>query len=254
MDNSERVKSLIESAQEANERQDFDSAIALCSEALALSPTNLKGRFLRGLVFQSIHNHTAAVADFADILSNTTQDVVRSKALYSRAVSLHALRQFQEAATDCEAILKIDHHYHDARYLYCITLKALGATDQAIAQATVLIDSYPHYLDAIYTRATLRYMNSDWKGAIEDFSQYLASENTNRSYRHFSHFFRGVSYHYLDANDKALADLNVALILHPNNPTTLARRALIYSALGKEKEAAADLQRVKELSDAQQAK
>lgn len=254
MDNSKRVKSLIESAQAANERQDVESAIALCSEALTLSPTNLKGRFLRGLVFQSIHNHTAAVADFSDILSNFTQDTVRSKALYSRAVSLHALRQFQDAATDCEAILKIDQDYHDARYLYCITLKALGATDQAIAQATLLIDSYPHYLDAIYTRGTLRYMNSDWKGAIEDFSQYLASENTDRSYRYFSHFFRGVSYHYLNTNDKALADLNVALILQPNNTTTLARRALIYSALGKEKEAADDLQRVKDLSDAQQAK
>lgn len=249
MSDLEHLKSLNESAREAYARRDFNGALALCDEVLSISPGNLKARFMRGLVNQAAMNHAAAIADFADILDGSEQPSVKSAALYSRAVSFHAIHRFEEAAADCSAALEIDANNFDARYLCCIALKAIGRIDHALLEATRLIDACPGHKEAVYTRATLLYMNADWSGAVDDFTTYLGRTDTPEDYRHTAYFFRGVSYHSLNANDKALDDLNGALTLQPDNPTTLARRALVYSALGRPEESAADIRRVNDLMD-----
>jgi tetratricopeptide (TPR) repeat protein len=253
MSDLEHLELLNESAREAHARRDFDRALALCNEVIAISPANLKARFMRGLVNQSAQNHADAIADFADIIAGPRQQPVISAALYSRAVSFHAIGRFDEAAADCSAALEIDADNCDARYLYCISLKATGRIDRAIVEATRLIDARPDHKEAVYTRATLLYMNKDWSGAVDDFTRYLARTDTPADYRHTAYFFRGVSYHQLNANGEALDDLNLALTLQPDNPTTLARRALVYSALGKPAQSAADLLRVSDLMDSRRA-
>jgi tetratricopeptide (TPR) repeat protein len=254
MSDLDRLELLNESAREAHARRDFDGALALCDEVIAISPENLKARFMRGLVNQSAMNHAAAITDFANIIAGVQQPSVESAALYSRAVSFHAIRRFEEAASDCSAALEFNENNFDARYLSCISLKAIGRIDHALLEATRLIDACPGYKEAVYTRATLRYMNTDWAGAVDDFSTYLSRTDTPEDYRHTAYFFRGVSYHSLNAHDKALDDLNHALTLQPDNPTTLARRALVYSALGRPAQSAADLLRVNDLLDSRRAK
>jgi tetratricopeptide (TPR) repeat protein len=252
MSDSDQIASLIESARDAHARGDFVLALALCAEAITISPTNFKARFMRALVNQATQNHTDAIAEFTDILAASDRTPVTSAALYSRAVSHHAMGRIDNAA-DCRATLEIDADHFDARYLHCITLKAMGEIEQAIAEATRLIDARPNYNEAIYTRATLRHMNADWSGSVDDFTMYLQNTGTSGEFQHTAYFFRGVSYHYLNANDKALADLNRALTLQPDNATALARRALVYSALGQAEESAADIQRSKDLLNAKKA-
>jgi tetratricopeptide (TPR) repeat protein len=251
MSSIDHSESLLTSAQDAYSARDFARAWALCTEALDLSPTNPKARLLRALVSQAAQNHTDAIEDLSEILAAAHPKSVSSAALYSRANSFYTLRQFAAAAADCQAALEMDPDHADARYLHCISLKALGDFEQAIDEATRLIDAHPTHREAIYARATLRHMNSDWPGAVADFTTFLANPTASLVFEHNAYFFRGISHHHLNAHDLALTDLNQALLIQPENPTTLARRAVVYSALGLAENAAADIQRCQGLLKSQ---
>jgi tetratricopeptide (TPR) repeat protein len=242
MSDPNQIAPLIDSARDAHVRGDYDRALALCTEAITISPANYKPRFMRALVNQVSQNHTDAITKFSEILAASEWDAVTVAALYSRAVSLHAIGQIENAAADCAATLKLDVDHYDARYLHCVTLKAMGEIERAIEESTRLLHARPDYSEAIYTRATLRHMNADWSGAVDDFTMYLETAETTEEFEHAAYFFRGVSYYNLNANDKALADLSSALLRQPDNATTLARRALVYKALGQDAESAADIQ------------
>ena len=249
MTDSDHSASLVQSASDAYKCGDHVRALALCNEAISISPSNLKGKLIRALVNQATQNHSEAINELTEILAKSHRGPFTVPALYSRARSNSAIAQSRQAANDCATILEIDPNHHDARFLYCVALKALDEIEQAFVEATQLIEARPDYHEAIYTRATIRHMMADWSGAVEDFTAYLKNAESSPEFQHDAYFLRGFGYHHLNSNETALADLNHALTLEPNNATTLARRSLEYSELGRAEESKADIERCKELLD-----
>ena len=247
MADHDHIESLIEAARDAHAAGDYDRAVDCCTEAIEINPSQLKATFTRALVYQTAQKHDEAIADCTTVATASDTSSVKVAALYSRAVSHHAIGDLQNTSDDCHAVLEIDPKHPDARYLYCVALKALGQIDRAIESANRLVDDQPQFQKAIYIRATLHHMNADWPAAIHDFTAYLELTDASDQFQHSAYFLRGVSHHYNDSNEEALADLNRALEIQPDHPSSLARRALVYTALGQQDKSAADIARSKEL-------
>lgn len=122
--------------------------------------------------------------------------------------------------------------------------------ERAIKGCTELLQQTPRHARARYKRAEAHQRLGRYKEAIEDYNAAIEIDQSNPDYFHD----RGLAYDRLGDLDRALADLNRAMKLRPDE--THAIRTLVYARAraNKElKEALADANRLIEL-DRKQAK
>jgi tetratricopeptide (TPR) repeat protein len=88
--------------------------------------------------------------------------------------------------------------------------------------------------------------HGDFERAVDDFSYVLEFESTPDA---DAYFFRGISHLNHDHLFEALADLTRAIALNPHKGAIFVARSLVYRALGKWKEAEADIKKAVLLGD-----
>lgn len=118
----------------------------------------------------------------------------------------------------------------------------------AIKGCTELLQQKPKHARALYKRAEAYQRLDRYKEAIEDYSAAIEIDDSNPNYFHD----RGLAYDRLGDLDRALADLNRAMKLRPDE--THAIRTLVYARAraNKElKEALVDATRLIELDQKQ---
>lgn len=76
--------------------------------------------------------------------------------------------------------------------------------------------------------------------AVIGCTQIIQTQHQTKQMLAFAYNDRAWAYHQLGKDDDALRDVNMALILAPNNAAVIETRAEIYEKLGKRDEAVAD--------------
>jgi tetratricopeptide (TPR) repeat protein len=88
--------------------------------------------------------------------------------------------------------------------------------------------------------------HGDFDRAVDDFSYVLEFEGTADA---DAYFYRGVAHLNHDNFFEALADLTRAIALNPHKGAVFVARSLVFRALGKWKEAEADIKKAVQLGD-----
>ncbi|WP_456448238.1 tetratricopeptide repeat protein [Thiolapillus sp.] len=113
---------------------------------------------------------------------------------------------------------------------------AAGRKPQAMAVLTQALAKYPHNAEMFSMRAVLEMEQNDIKGALADMEQAVKLAPDNPLYR----VTRSSLYLRFERKDEALADLNKAVELSPDLVPARFNRGSLLANLGREQEALAD--------------
>jgi tetratricopeptide (TPR) repeat protein len=141
----------------------------------------------------------------------------------------------------------LDHGYTDAIYLRGVSLKNLERYKEALEAFTAVISRAGKYPPASHGRATIRYANGDYDGAIADFSDCLVAGLDRYDIR----LLRGLAYYRIGKFHESITDLTLAIEMRPEDGSTYIRRWQVYKALGDEFNAAKDMDTGKRLLQSQ---
>jgi tetratricopeptide (TPR) repeat protein len=226
--------SALRRAQELAACSKNDAALSAYREALAENWGDFRAAFGEGLMLQRLGRHEEAISSFTHVIW-MRPDV--AEAYYSRALSRNTLKNFDQALLDAEHALKLNPDYTDAMYVRGVSLKSLERHEEALEAFTTVLSRAGKYPPASHGRATIRYMNGDYHGAIADFSDCLVAGLD----RHDIRLLRGLAYHRIGKFHESIEDLTVAIEMRPEDGSTYIRRWQAYKALGDDANAAKDM-------------
>ena len=119
---------------------------------------------------------------------------------------------------------------------------------EAIEDYTMAITINPQSLLAYQNRGLACFLNNDLDGALRDYNRYLDlmspyDVSGNEVNIPLSNVLgnRGVVFSRMGQYEKALADYNAAIKLHPDNASHYLNRALAYYQMGRVEEAKRDV-------------
>jgi protein O-mannosyl-transferase len=116
---------------------------------------------------------------------------------------------------------------------------AKGPADvrSALSDFNKAIERNPKLMDAYKYRGAMSGFTRDYQRSVDDLTTYLNYNPKDAEYR----FNRGLSYHNLNRNDEALADLNQSIAEKPEFAPPYNVRGNIYMILGDTVKANADI-------------
>jgi tetratricopeptide (TPR) repeat protein len=82
---------------------DARAAVASYTSALEVESSHVKAQLARGLAFQSLGEHAAAIEDFTNVIRCFDSWPGAYLAFYGRAVCLQAIGNFDDAIVDCSS-------------------------------------------------------------------------------------------------------------------------------------------------------
>jgi tetratricopeptide (TPR) repeat protein len=231
----------------------FAEAIEAYTAAIDGDSKHVKAWCGRGLAFQRIAEHVAAIADFDHVIHSFPTWAGTCMVFYERARSRRALGQNAAAVGDCNEALRRKPDLIDAIYLRGIAAKSLEQFDDAMSDMDVVLHVDPSYSEAYHVRGTLHNFQGNWRLALEDFTAALNHGIARTEYASVCYFFRGRAAQELGQHTFAVADFTTALEFDPNNASVYVRRWQSYRELGDSAAAEADLQKANRLLSVQEA-
>ncbi|MFQ4135574.1 tetratricopeptide repeat protein [Nodosilinea sp. PGN35] len=197
----------------AVQHEEYDVAIASCTQALQLDAETADYRLSRGLALYRTGHYAEALVDDTQVLATHPEDY---RAYYNRGLVRVALHDFGAAIADFD--------------------QAAALT----AAPTALADIYDD-------RGLARLMAAQPQAALSDFERALAinSADTRALFNH------GCACHQLGHIDAALADLNRLLVLEPDQARTYLTRGIMRQSLGDRTGSLADLRQAADCAQAQ---
>ncbi|MEU1736357.1 tetratricopeptide repeat protein [Streptosporangium sp. NPDC020145] len=190
------------------------------------------------------NNAVAIAALLPDARERTLRQVFNDNALalieMHRGNLEHGLELIRVGIERLDAMLEPDEWVvHRSQLLYNRTrlLAALGRTDEAYADFTVLIEMDPYYTDYLCERAKISRRRGDLDAALADYDRAVAMAPP------FPELFynRGTARAEVGDADGALADFGYVLEMEPDDVATRMRRAELLLGLGDFEAAEADV-------------
>ena len=166
-----------------------------------------------------------------------TQDPNYTDAYLARGKAYWQKGQKDLALADYEEALKLDAKNGEAYYRRAVLFFERGKTEAALEDVNRAIAIYPTYQDAYLLRAYIYlYKKEAYQLAIDDYNRLAGLRPDDaRVYGE-----RGSAYNKLNKNELALADLNKAIQLQPQEVFFYYGRSHIYGCQGRYAESIAD--------------
>jgi tetratricopeptide (TPR) repeat protein len=233
------------------DRNEYDQAIAVLSEAIRLAPTNADAPSLRGQAYHLKGDYDRAIADSSDALRHNPRLVAawfnrgeccRMKNLHDRAIAdcteavrldprytlaygtrgaaLASKKQYTAAVRDFSEALRLDPKYAFAWFNRGEAQRMRGKLDRAIADCTEAIRLNPRYTLAYGTRGAAQIGKKQYAAAIRDFNEALRLDPKYS----FGWFNRGEAQRMRNNFDRAIADCTEAIRLNPRYPLAYGTR------------------------------
>ncbi|MDA8001132.1 MAG: tetratricopeptide repeat protein [Alphaproteobacteria bacterium] len=158
-----RANELLERAEEAIERSDFDRATALCTEAIGLDSDNYQAYHMRGVCRVERGKHDAGVN-------------LRSKVLKLDPTIMKG--EYELAIEDFNKALEIAMYYPRAYHSRGLAYMLKGDFDRAVADFTEAIEYNPDNADAYRDRAIAYILKGETALAIKDYSEAMELTTT----------------------------------------------------------------------------
>ena len=180
--------------------------------------------------------------------------VSRSEALYDQAVRQASRQAYDSALASVDQAIEISADQH-AYFLRGSIYESIGEEVRAVNDYTEVIRLNARFKEAYFKRGELFYELGVYDQAIEDFSYLVnnpGNDNTQAVFFRMDpsgqeqvkigtmvtmmssvYAFRGLTYQEIGEYDKALADLDQAVVLD-SSAQNLVNRALLYAETGEE--------------------
>lgn len=213
------------------------------SEAIALSPKNIRAYNNRGLLLQSIQETEFSIRDFTAALGFASTDSMRFLLLLNRGASKINIRDYQGAYDDFTKAYQIDSLEIGLLNNLAAVCDEVGKGDKTLYYLKKILTIDSTFLGA-YVNIGFKYQEmGDHKTAIEYFNKAIALEpNDGLAYSN-----KAFNEYKLGDLKNALSDINQSLKLYPTNSYAFRNRALIYIAKNDISKACDDINKAIEL-------
>lgn len=218
---------------------DDEKALADLEQALSLDPKQASAYLLRARYYKHKSKNELALKDFNKAISLDRSFLDRD---YQTQTDKELHDQFTRA-------LKLGRGNVASAHLIerGLALERSGEYLEAIRELTVAISDSPDSLEAYKWRASVYMHMSSFDRAIDDLNRAIAISPNDSSL----HALQAKAYLDLGQSDRAIESYNKAVGLTTNPPASLLQaRGLVYSRMGKSKEAIADFTRSIEINPA----
>jgi tetratricopeptide (TPR) repeat protein len=222
------------------EEGDYQGAIPLLNQAIAINPQYAYAYAGRGYIYYFLQKYQEAIADYTKAIAINPQ---YAEAYYNRGATYYYLQRYQEAIADYTQAIAINPQYAEAYYNRGATYYYLQRYQEAIADYTQAIAINPQYAGAYGNRGATYYYLQRYQEAIADYTKAIA---INPQYAG-AYGNRGVAYYYLQRYQEAIADYTQAIKINPQYAEAYYNRGATYDDLQRYQEARRDLQQAANL-------
>ncbi len=216
--------------------QKYQEAIADYTQAIAINPQYAEAYYNRGTTYYYLQKYPEAIANFNRAIAINPQS---AEAYYNRGTAYYDLQKYPEAIADFNRAIAINPQYADAYYNRGTTYYYLQKYPEAIADFNRAIAINPQYADAYYNRGVTYADLQKYQEAIADYTQAIA---INPQYAD-AYYNRGTAYYDLQKYPEAIADYTQAIAINPQLDLAYNNRGWAYNNLQKYPEAIADYNR-----------
>ena len=225
---------------------EYGHAVTDFTAAIELDPQYVEAYNGRGLAYRRQGDYDRAIADYTDAIRLNRQD---AQAYYNRGVAYSEQRKYERAIADYTVAIGLNPQLAQAYRNRGLAYAGRRDYDQAIADFTVAIGLNPQDAQA-YRNRGLAYAGQyagqwdyDHDLAIADFTAAIAlNPHDAQAYRN-----RGLAYFRQWDYDQAIMDYTAAIALNPQDAMAYHNRGVLHSIHDNREQAAADLERAREL-------
>ncbi|TAE54257.1 MAG: tetratricopeptide repeat protein [Nostocales cyanobacterium] len=203
--------------------QDYDHAIADCSQVLNLSPQDSEAYLHRGLAKYRQGDYEAAIKDYNQTLMIKSDDF---RAYYNLGIALAAQGNFDQAITNYhKAINNIPRNDTERNFILADIYNDRGLAYFDLQNLSAAMENFNLAIElnsdnerAYFNRGCICGRNGDNLGAKYDFSQVIRLNPINAQ----AHLNLGIANYNLGYYQQAIADLQVASEQFAQQNQTLA--------------------------------
>ena len=214
---------------------EYDRSIADFTQTLAINPKCVEAYNNRGVVYTYKGEYDRAITDFNQALSIDPKSV---EAYNNRGNTYNYKDEYDRAITDYTQALAINPKCVEAYNNRGNAYKGKGEYDRAIADYTQALSINPKCANAYNGRGNAYKGKGEYDRAIADYTQALA---INPKYA-YAYNGRGNAYKGKGEYDRAIADYTQALAINPKYAKAYNNRGLAYNHKGEYDRAIADWQ------------
>ncbi len=257
------------------DRKEFKKAVYYYTEAIKIQPENAVFYNNRGISYAELGENEKAIADYTKAIE---LDAEYELPYNNRGIRYAELGEYDKAIENYNRAIELDAEYAAAYNNRGNTYSDMEEYDKAIEDYNRAIELNPKFADAYYNRGNTYSDIEEYDKAIEDYNRVIeldaeyAAVYNNRGNRYafmkeydkaiedynkaieinseyvIAYSNRGESYAAVKEYDKAIADFTKAIELDSEYRDAYEGRAEVLRALGREKEADSDEEKVKILT------
>ncbi|HTU21739.1 MAG TPA: tetratricopeptide repeat protein, partial [Gemmataceae bacterium] len=215
-------------------KNDCESAISDCTQALNLNHAAPHAATLRGIAYFRLKKYDQALADLTRGIDLDRND---ARALLERGKLYLARRDFALAADDLRRARLVQPDNAEICYTLGETLRLKGRSGEAIENFSEALRLKPNYLDALGGRGSANRIQGSFHSALADLNAALEQRGDYR----FALAERGEVHLRLSKYTDAIRDCTRALELGSKYYLAYRARGTAYRHLNKTEEALRDL-------------
>jgi tetratricopeptide (TPR) repeat protein len=214
--------------------QDYDRAIAECSESIRIMPGYVFAYTCRANSYNEKGDNDRAIADLSEAIRIKPQYAI---ALRNRGLRYYDKRDYNRAIADYTEAIRINPGFTAAFGSRGQAYRSKGDYDSALADLAEAVRLDPRYTWAYIIRGNLYKDNQgDYDRAIADYTEVIRLDPKNTA----AYQGRGDAYRMKGDYDKAIRDSTEALRIDARYQWAYGTRGAAYRAKGNYEEALAD--------------
>lgn len=224
----EVLQTVFARGQDAYKRGEYEAAKQAFTEVLLFDPSNVFAYDARGSTYTALQDYEKALTDYSKAIELSP---THAQAFYNRGRVYSLLNRFNEALADLQQA--IEHSPTEFGYRANGNIGLIyhqqGKYDQALEAFAAALDYDDSKADTYYFRGETYTAMGNYSAAIADYAAALSR------FPQYDLAQQGLGYAYYKTKqfDQAMAALDKAAELTPNQPITSFYRMLVYLATNR---------------------
>ncbi|MDA8000577.1 MAG: tetratricopeptide repeat protein [Alphaproteobacteria bacterium] len=218
-DKKSRSNNLVDLAQGAVERGNFDDAIGVCSDAIKMDPENADAFRTRGLAYERKGEYDRAIEDLNKAIELNPD---HARAYKNRGNTYSDKGEYDLAIADFNKAIELNPDYAKAYNNRGNAYHGKKEYDRTIADYSKAIELDPGFARAYYNRGNTYDKKGEYDLAIADFSKAIELKHDYAN----AYNNRGNIYGKKGEHDLAIQDYDEAIDLNPGHTAAHHNRAL----------------------------
>lgn len=219
------VDSLFQSAKDAYQHENYESAISLLTEAINLKSSPEMLCALASAKYQ-MKDYKGSVIACTEVINSHPDRQYLMIGYISRAQCSLSTGEYNRAISDCTVALDLDQNCKEALFARASIWFSLDNNDLALSDLDHLIQLAPEYPEAYVLRSQCYQSRNEWGRAIADVNKAIQLNDKESDWFVIRGFARAGNAEF----KKALTDFEQAERLNKNNDIAVVAQCVILAA------------------------